>query len=251
MKKLLAIFIGASIALTLSACRNDEVPASNTVRTTPYETQATTQTTTVETTTTVDYSQDWSYKEDGFLKGMVVEYYKGFETDIVIPDEIDGLPVVAIGGGRFCSDKRVQEALKSVVMPDGLLEIRDSTFEGCVNLTSIIIPESVTTIGNNAFSRCKSFTEIVLPDSVTTIKYEVFEYCDNVTSIKFGKNVDTIGRSLFRGCEKLTEIEFPESFTKIIGFMSPVDGSFLEKITYKGVVYTDIKSFEKAIKDLY
>jgi hypothetical protein len=62
--------------------------------------------------------------------------------ELVIPAEIEGLPVTSIG---------------------------NEAFSYCYRLTSITIPDSVTSIGNSAFSKCSSLTSITIPDSVTSI----------------------------------------------------------------------------------
>ncbi len=69
-------------------------------------------------------------------------------TDVVIPAEIDGLPVTSIGTFAFwwCP------SLTSVIIPDSVTNIGEDAFGSCSSLTSITIPESVKSIGNDAFS---------------------------------------------------------------------------------------------------
>ena len=63
-------------------------------------------------------------------------------TEIIIPAEIDGLPVTSIG---YCA------------------------FYDCTGLTSITIPDSVDSIGESTFEGCSALTKITIPDSVTSI----------------------------------------------------------------------------------
>ena len=86
--------------------------------------------------------------------GVVVLGVAASVRDLDVPNEIYGLPVLAIG---------------------------DSAFSGCSSLESIDIPDSVTTIGGGAFSRCSSLESIDLPDSVTTIGDEAFDGCPSLT----------------------------------------------------------------------
>ena len=110
------------------------------------------------------------------------------DTEIVIPSEYDGFPVIAIG---------------------------DYAFYGCFKLTSITIPDGVTSIGNYAFSGCEGLTSIVIPDSVTSIGGWAFECCSGLTSVTIGNSVTSIGGSAFSGCEALTSIVIPDSVTSI------------------------------------
>ena len=63
---------------------------------------------------------------------------------VVIPDS-----VTFIGGGAF-----VMSNISSVVIGNGITEIRGSTFQYCGNLKSVKIGNSVTNIQNNAFFGC-------------------------------------------------------------------------------------------------
>lgn len=89
---------------------------------------------------------------------------------LVIPAEIDGIPVTAIGF-KACN--------------------------GCMKLTSIIIPDSVTEIGKWAFSWCSRVTSIIIPDSVISIGDYAFNECTGLTATLTSKaikaNTKTIG----------------------------------------------------------
>ena len=66
------------------------------------------------------------------------------------------------------------EAVKSVVISDGVTSIGEYAFSGCTGLTSIAIPDGVTSIGDYAFSGCSSLTSVTIPDSVKNIGYGAF-----------------------------------------------------------------------------
>ena len=86
------------------------------------------------------------------------------QTVVVIPETIEGLPVVAIGPNAFlrCA------ALQSVELPASLKTIGTGAFYGCTALTEIVIPEGVTAIGEYAF-QLTGIVTITLPESLTTI----------------------------------------------------------------------------------
>lgn len=90
---------------------------------------------------------------------------------VVIPAELDGLPVTEIGSFVFkdCVN------LTSVTIPKGVTSIDTQSFIGCTGLKSITIPDGVTTIGYSAFEGCTNLTDIIIPDSVIRIGRDTFK----------------------------------------------------------------------------
>lgn len=132
-------------------------------------------------------------------------------TEVVIPSEIDGMPVIKISFHSFsgCSN------LKSVTIPDSITSIGTFAFLDCSSLTDIIIPDSVTIIGDDAFSWCSSLTDITIPDSITSIGTCVFSGCSSLESITIPDSVTSIGYSAFSDCSSLKSITIPDSVTSI------------------------------------
>ena len=104
-------------------------------------------------------------------------------TDVVIPSQIDGKAVVAIGDYAFTTNG---------VIPTGiaynndyrvsLLSYNSNPAEG-LGITSVIIPNTVTSIGKSAFKDNK-LTNVTIPSSVTLIGN--FSFANNkITSITF------------------------------------------------------------------
>ena len=93
------------------------------------------------------------------LYGCVICGYEGSDTEIKIPDKIDGMNVTSIESNTFegCSK------LISVEIPTTIKSIGGDAFSGCISLTSIEIPTSVTRIYNSAFRGCSSLTSIIIP----------------------------------------------------------------------------------------
>lgn len=83
--------------------------------------------------------------EDGL---MIVGYVEPPTGDLILPSELEGLPVRGIGKGAL-SD--------------------------CWELTSVTIPETVTTIRSGVFDDCYSLTDVTIPASVALIHYDAFQ----------------------------------------------------------------------------
>ncbi|MCM1132461.1 MAG: leucine-rich repeat protein [Ruminococcus flavefaciens] len=135
-------------------------------------------------------------------------------TEIIIPSEIDDLPVTTIGNGAFgkCT------SLISVTIPDSVTIIDGNAFIGCTNLTSINIPDSITSIGYSAFFICSSLKSITIPYGVTEIGENTFSGCTSLTSITIPDSVTSIDTSAFHNCKSLLSITIPDSVTSIGGY---------------------------------
>ncbi len=83
---------------------------------------------------------------------VTVTSYIGTSKDVVIPERIEDLPVIAIGENAFSGRADVC----SVVIPDRVCVIGWFAFSGCVSLETVQIPASVTTISYGAFENCSA-----------------------------------------------------------------------------------------------
>lgn len=94
-------------------------------------------------------------------------------------------------------------SLRSIIIPDGVEEIRDGAFDGCTALTSVTIPNSVTLIFSFAFSGCTSLKVITIPDGVERILYYAFLASNGLTNVFISKSVTSIESGAFAGCDSL------------------------------------------------
>ena len=99
------------------------------------------------------------------------------DTDVVIPEMYNGLPVTSIGESAFahCSQ------LNSVELSFATLDIQSKAFEGCTGLTRIIFFKNLYSIGIFAFSECKSLSSVYISDTVKNIGVGAFCGCPNLT----------------------------------------------------------------------
>jgi len=132
-------------------------------------------------------ADDFSYEIEN--DGVTITGYKGKRINVVIPNEIDGLPVVAIGDYAFYENE-----LTNVVIPDSVETIGYAAFADN-QLTNVVIPDSVKTIENSAF-RDNELTDVVIPDSVKTIGEFAFAF-NQLTNVVIPNSVETIAKLAF------------------------------------------------------
>ncbi|MGM9899062.1 MAG: leucine-rich repeat domain-containing protein, partial [Bacilli bacterium] len=76
---------------------------------------------------------------------IIIDGYNGTNADLVIPESINGLPVIGIADLAFENNT----LLKSIVFPDTLLFIGASTLKGCYNLEELTIKEVYSFLGDH------------------------------------------------------------------------------------------------------
>ncbi|MDE6746350.1 MAG: leucine-rich repeat domain-containing protein, partial [Oscillospiraceae bacterium] len=96
--------------------------------------------------------------------------YLGSDSEVIVPAEIDGLPVTVLEEYAFGGN----ETLTRVELPDSLITIGVSAFAFCKNLKSVVIPENVSEIGEEAFYSCESLESVSIPKNVSEIGEDAF-----------------------------------------------------------------------------
>lgn len=156
MKKIILFLLTLAMLVTLCACGE------------------TAQTDSTASNVPVIRLQDYTYeKVDG---GICIQFYKGYDANVVIPAEIDGMPVVEIGPNAF--DGSI--FLRTVVVPDTVTKIGRDAFKDCTTLTKVKLPDGLQELGVRAFENCASLTDITLPDGLKYIGTDAFAGCDRL-----------------------------------------------------------------------
>ncbi len=150
------------------------------------------------------------------IENMNWNYNIGSITELVIPSEHNGKPVVAIGNGS-------------------------ELISGAAHITSILIPEGIKTIGSRAFYGF-GITSLVIPDSVTYIGDMAFAYCSNLSSVTLGKGLEALNMETFNNCNGITEITIPGNIKNI--YRNAIYSNSLIRVTVEeGVEYIDSEAF--------
>ena len=142
-------------------------------------------------------------------------------TDIVIPDTIDGYPVVAIGDKAFQSIRDIT----SVKIPDSVTSIGEYAFNNCIDLTSIYLGRGINNIEKEAFNYCPSLKNVYISDLSAWCKINFVYYDSNplncaenfyinnelITNLEISDDVTEIRNYAFYGCTCLTSVTIPNN----------------------------------------
>lgn len=168
------------------------------------------------------YYSDTVSAEEVTLNGIVYEIdeEKGectvkannkISTEIEIPDEVNGVPVTAIGKKAFKDDKN----LKSITLPDSIREIGTSAFSGCSNLQSITLPASLEILRDYAFSSCYELKTINFNDKLSRIDSCTFQLCTSIEELNIPGSIEKIPDHAFHGLHSLTKLRFGDGVAEI------------------------------------
>lgn len=153
-----------------------------------------------------EYDDIQSYRN----KGIRIISYNGFNSEkIVIPNEIDGYPVISIGDKAFMNTN-----VSEVILPDTLKIILNQAFYGCINLKKIELPDTMFFLGEECFEN-SGLETVILPSSLYEIPPLCFADCKSLQKVKLGNNIQNIGTLAFKGCTKLNKILLPNSVKKL------------------------------------
>jgi hypothetical protein len=125
-------------------------------------------------------------------------------TDLVIPGDISGIPVLEISNDAFSRCK----LLKRAIIPDTVKLIGDGAFNECTDLAYVKLPCDLERIGDNVFSNCRNLDEIIIPESVKEIGYEAFYGCNVLRELIIPGKVERIKERAFADCIRLSNIVF-------------------------------------------
>lgn len=103
------------------------------------------------------------------------------DTELVIPAEYNGLPVVGIAKNAFHCCK----SIKKIVLCEGLRMICPNAFSACTALTDVYLPNSLVSIGYMAFCGCSSLKSVQIPKSVDMIGGYALANCIRLTSLSY------------------------------------------------------------------
>lgn len=181
--------------------------------------------------------------EDG--NGVIITMYKGEAKNLVIPAEIQGLPVK-----RVWSIYDANAQLTSVVIPEGV-EVIDCVYGG--SLTTVVLPSTLKAISRTTFANCRKLTSINLPEGLELIGEKAFKET-GLTSVTLPKSLKFLGYFVFCDCDNLAEINIPDGIA-VIRVGQDAQGFFSRQMitdfseTFSGEKIRESIALQKLLKD--
>ncbi len=148
-------------------------------------------------------SQNDEWKYDVYQTYIEITEYVGdtSKTNIVVPEKIENLPVKAFSAS-------IRGGVNSIDLPSTLIILGErngySSFGS--SLKSINLPEGLIEIGEDVFSGCEELSDIQLPSTLRRIGESAFEYCDSLTSLTIPASMEKIEAGAFWSCDALEEV---------------------------------------------
>lgn len=188
-------------------------------------------------------------------------------SDVVIPSEIEGLPVTAISVGAF-----YLSTITSIEIPNTVTSIGEMAFLGCTSLKSVKFSTGVAKIDKNAFGSCSALREVqvakdnpnfssldgvlyskaqdtlviypaaktdaayTIPGGVTSVAMYAFSENPYLETIAIPNSLIKVGDSAFFNCKNLRSVSYngtEEEWNQItIGLLN-------EKLTGANIQYQE------------
>jgi hypothetical protein len=133
-----------------------------------------------------------------------------------IPDDV--MHILALPSIRAIKNYAFWEhdQLVTVILNNGLEEIKEEAFGYCTLLQCIIIPHTIKANKNWAFSNCSGLTTVTLGNGVKEIGKEALYQCTLLECIITTATIKTIKNSAFEDCSNLKNIDFCKKFEEVV-----------------------------------
>ncbi len=167
--------------------------------------------------TTADLATVFKINANNQITGFNTGYDKNMVTDVIFPDEIEGLEADLLFNEATNLNSLTFEAtdtffisgvnifnkcsVKTVTFnPNCVVELKKGNFSGCTSLTQITFPKFKKLAGS-AFYNCSNMVatnELIFEEGMTEIGDHAFEFCTNLTgAVYFPSTLETIKEYAF------------------------------------------------------
>ena len=216
-KKLLSGLCAAVLLSGLVGCGPKEPKQDTTTSTSTNETKETENNNT--TTTNSSEVTEKNFKDfpetdkkyfsyNDWNEGIVIEGCSSEEKVVVVPKEINGKPVLAIGERGLGN----MQNCEAIVLPDTVRLLGESAFVADMKLKYIHLGTGLKKVSDDAFNGCSSLESITFPEGTETIEGQIFFYGRSLKTITIPASVTEITKLFYfvDNCNPDVEIHTPK-----------------------------------------
>lgn len=142
----------------------------------------------------------------GSVAAYVAATDKGWDESNTYLTFASGSQLQAIGKWAFMST-----AVAAIEIPEGVTELPDGVFKGCLSLTEITLPSNLVSVGGGCFYNCKALTTVNVYADNLTIADRAFYSCESLETInsanplQLSSDISKLGME-FEGCKSLKAV---------------------------------------------
>lgn len=202
-----------------------------------------------EAASTTFTQSDYEYRIINKKEVELLNYY-GTDTEVIIPSEINGMPVTSIGdgcfGGIYCvvagcakphPNAENNSKITKVTVPSSVKNISFISFGFMENLNEVVLNEGLETIELYAFKACPNLCELKLPDSLVSFDFTAVDNTP-ITELVFGTNLKSVDIEAFEN-PYLKRIVFNADVITIKNIDLDPDKGVLDEIICNGQLELD------------
>ena len=132
-----------------------------------------------------------------------LDAYQGYELNLILPREIDGVQLTMIGGGMmnraaYVDNYDVELPVVSVVIPENYTEIPAYAFSNCDTLETVICYAPIENLSDGTFKGCTNLREVIFVNGVRSLGDYVFSDCLSLEAVYLGAYVENASESAFQ-----------------------------------------------------
>lgn len=146
---------------------------------------------------------DWKINTEDYM----LEEYLGSAKEIVIPEELEDIPVESIGVNVF--NNKLSE-IESITLPKTIRQIRSSSFSHMENLHSLTLNEGLLTIGTGNINSLPALKRIEIPSTVCCFGDDCFSFLDSIEEIVFKGKCPKFSSESFMSLPEKAKIVVPD-----------------------------------------
>ena len=132
-----------------------------------------------------------------------LDAYQGYDLNLILPREIDGVQLTMIGGGMmnraaYGDNYDVELPVVSVVIPENYTEIPAYAFSNCDTLETVICYAPIENLSDGTFKGCTNLREAIFVNGVRSLGDYVFSDCLSLEAVYLGAYVENASESAFQ-----------------------------------------------------